>query len=230
LPGLVALHLAFPSEGWLGAVRGFLGEWTAKNPYPAGDGWEPYPVARRTINWAIAVAFVPGLGDVLGSPLAAQVAFLSRNLERHLLGNHLLCDASALVAGAAVLTHGRSEAYLDLGRTLLASELRRQVLPDGGYAERTAQYHTVVLRDLLLALALCKRRGWALDPDVSGIASGMLAWLEDVRRGSSVPFLNDSAPDATPCLKEVFGLGAALGLRPRTDRHWLADALLPGKL
>jgi hypothetical protein len=201
-----------------------VSSWTAACPQPRGDAWEPYPVARRILNWSLAGFVSPKLGASLAPGLAAQVRFLSRHLERHLLGNHLLCDAAALVAGsAAVEAAGLAETAM-LGARLLAQELERQVLPDGGYAERTAQYHCIVLRDVLLAVALSRARGVALDRRIEDAARSMARWLAAIARKDAVPYLNDAAPGATPEVAEVLSLARALQLIDGPWESWLGRA------
>jgi len=139
-----------------------------------------------------------------------QLRFLRSHLERHLLGNHLLCDAAALVAGAAILDIGDAPEIGAFGSALLATELRRQLLADGGYAERTAQYHALVLRDALVAVGLARLAGRAIgiEPELDSMGR----WLSLVRRReSALPYLNDATPDAILFAREAASLGGALG-------------------
>jgi Heparinase II/III-like protein/Heparinase II/III N-terminus len=201
-----------------------VSSWIAACPQPRGDAWEPYPVARRILNWSLAGYVSPELGASIAAGLAAQVRFLSHHLERHLLGNHLICDAAALVAGSAAVEAAGLAETGTLGARLLAQELERQVLPDGGYAERTAQYHAIVLRDVLLALALTRARGLALDQRVENAARAMSRWLAGVAREDAVPYLNDAAPGATPAVREVLSLARALRLIDGPWDSWLGRA------
>src|ERR1039457_174935 len=91
-------------------ARSLVDDWIAHNPPCRGDGWEPYPVARRLLNWCMASAIAPALRDTWAPWLAVQMRFVASHLERHLLGNHLLCDLCAVVAAAASLDTVDSEA------------------------------------------------------------------------------------------------------------------------
>jgi len=186
--------------------------WVQACPQPRGDAWEPYPVARRILSWSLAGSLSPALGALLAPGIAAQVRFLARHLEHHLLGNHLICDAAALLTGSLAVAEAPLDETALPGAALLAAELKRQVLSDGGYAERTAQYHAIVLRDVLLAIAFSRARGVRLDPRIENSARAMSAWFATVAREKSVPFLNDAAPDAAPPLDEVLSLARALHL------------------
>jgi hypothetical protein len=224
LVGLAALSVVEPERRWLEEGQVLITSWASECPAPSGDAWEPYPVARRVLNWSLAAALEPGLRDLLSPLLAPQLRFLRWHLERHLLGNHLLCDAAALMAGGAVLDGPGGDAAMRQGAALLARELPQQVLADGCYAERSPQYHVIVLRDVLLALGLAGRRGYAADPRIGDAARAMARWLSLVRRGDALPWLNDAAPDATPPLDEVLSLAAALHLGDENADGWLGRA------
>jgi heparinase II/III-like protein len=124
-----------------------------------------------------------------------QLHFLDRHLERHLLGNHLLCDAAGLVAAGSSLADERARTIATRALRLLERELSRQTLPDGGYAERTVHYHALVWHDAARACALAAARGIAVAAATRATLARMEQWLATVRRGDgSWPALNDSLP------------------------------------
>lgn len=222
LVSLAALAQREPRGPWVAEALGLVDYWAAACPPTSGDGWEPYPVARRVLAWAEAMALAPGLRKALAPLLLPQLRFLAAHLEWHLLGNHLLCDASALVAGAAALEG--AERFAALGAELLVAELTRQVLPDGGFAERTPLYHALVARDALLALRLARQRGLPLR--IEEPCARLLRWLGQVRRdGGQLPCLNDSTPDAARVAQEALSLGLQLDLLDPGDVP--ADLQLP---
>jgi hypothetical protein len=194
-------------------ARALIDDWIASNPPCRGEAWEPYPVARRLLNWSLAGAIAPSLRSHLAPWMAAQMRFLARRLERHLLGNHLLCDLCALVAAAASLECEDSASVGTRAARRLERELERQVLPDGGYAERTAQYHLIVLQDALLALVLHRARGRTLATDA--VLARMLGWVERIRRrDGSFPCLNDAVPGSSPSIDTISGLAKLAGVIP----------------
>lgn len=225
LVALASLAAREPQGPWAAEAAALVTAWARACPPGAPDAWEPYPVARRIFSWAEASALAPVLAPVLAPHLAAHLRFLRGHLERHLLGNHLLCDAAALVAGAAALEGEEAEGLGALGANLLARELHRQILPDGGYAERTAHYHALVLRDSLLALSFSRQRGWPLR--IEREVCAQLTWLLAVRRDRfRLPCLNDAVPQARFIAREALGLGMGLDLLPNTEAG-VPFALLP---
>ncbi len=211
---LAALAAVEPDGDWLTLAVDAIQSWRRACPPLEGDAWEPYPVARRIINWSLAGCLAPSLAPHLAPLLALHLRFMSRHLERHLLGNHFLCDAAALVCGAAVLDGSSVEQLGARGMSILESELERQLLADGGYGERTVQYHALVLFDSIAAVGLWQRRGHNCSQRLRELLDRMAAFLGRVRRDDgSFPWVNDAAPDSTPPLAQLSELSSALGLR-----------------
>ena len=135
-----------------------IDSWIAGNPATAGDGWEPYPLSLRVVNWIKAwlqggLASQPVPQHWLDS-LATQLAWLERRVEYHLLANHLLKNGKALFFGGLFLTGPDAERWRRLGLAILLREADEQVLADGGHFERSPMYHGIVLEDLLDVLNL----------------------------------------------------------------------------
>ncbi len=123
--------------------------WVTENPHASGNGWEPYPTSLRVVNWvkwALAGNTLPA--DCVQS-LATQTRWLCKRLEVHLLGNHLIANAKALVFAGLYFEGSEAERWLAKGLKILARELPEQVLPDGGNIERSSMYHAIFLEDLL---------------------------------------------------------------------------------
>ena len=74
-----------------------LKRWIIENPPGLGAGWEPYPISLRVVNWIKWCLAGNELSETFKHSLAIQLRFLSRRLEFHLLGNHLLANAKALL-------------------------------------------------------------------------------------------------------------------------------------
>lgn len=136
-------------------------DWMAKTRPGQGDGWDAYPTSLRIVNWLYADCWLAGqpLDEAFQArwraSLATQLEFLSRHLEYHLLANHLLKNAKALVVGGLFFRGWPSaERWLTVGQQLLWQELKEQVLPDGGHYERTPMYHAQTLADWLECFAL----------------------------------------------------------------------------
>ena len=139
--------LALARRGDVAGARGAIRAWIAGNPAGRGDGWHPYPLSTRAGNWIAAVSLMPDLAEAeVGDSLWRQLAYLERNVEDDVLGNHVIRNARALVLGGAAFG---DEPLQRRGLALLKREVPEQVLTDGGHYERSPVYHSLVLRDLL---------------------------------------------------------------------------------
>ena len=195
----------------------FINKWIDENPAPLGNGWEPYPSSLRIVNWV--KAFLSGITPdqtVLNS-LAKQADFLSQDLERHILGNHLFVNAKALIFAGVYLEGKEANSWLKTGLDIYLKELDEQVLPDGGNFELTPMYHLIMLVDLLDLINL-----WTAYPDkvnvsvvekTKQVAKKMLGWLKIMSHNDGeVSFFNDTAFGIAPKNSIVFEYATKLGL------------------
>jgi hypothetical protein len=107
---------------------------------------EPYPVSLRTIN-TIKYYTETGKNDTfIIKGLYGQLAFLSKNLEFHLLGNHLLENGLALLLGGAYFNN---KSWISKAERLLKKELAEQILEDGSHCELSPMYHLIIFYRVL---------------------------------------------------------------------------------
>lgn len=129
--------------------KALIGRWIAENPVGAGNGWEPYPLSLRIVNWIQWSLAGNNLDDGALKSLAMQAQFLSRRLEWHILGNHLLANAKALIFAGFFFEGPEAAGWLDKGVQIFTKQLHEQVLADGGHFERSPMYQAQVLTDIL---------------------------------------------------------------------------------
>ncbi len=220
--------LSAARAGDLPAARRIAHEWIAHHPPRAGDAWHPYPLSTRVGNWIAAGSLAPGFFDeTVSDSLWRQLAYLDRNVEDDVLGNHVIRNARALALGGAAFG---DERLTERALRLLRRELPEQVLPDGGHYERSPVYHVVVLRDLLEIRAACGVS------EVDEPIERMRRFAAALARPDGLPALfNDGTLELAPEL-ELPSPPVGLALFPetgyavvRTDRIWLAfDCGPPG--
>ena len=171
--------------------------WISENPPAEGNGWEPYPLSLRLVNW-IKWYNRSGIDDqaILDS-IAQQAEALSKQLEYHILGNHLFANAKALVFVGCFLEGELGVKYLKLGLKLLDREIPEQFLGDGGHFELSPMYHCILLWDLLDLINLANI---ALEPLLKNrleswknTATKAFDWLNVMTHpDGEVVFFNDS--------------------------------------
>lgn len=164
-------------------------DWMRRNPAGADAAWDPYPVAERLLNWALAMAVFDLRDKALRRSFALQTRWLRHRLERDLRANHLLRETVALAVAEALLGGGGNAV------ALLQQQVSEQILPDGGHYERSPMYHAIVFFDLLtVGAALPETAPW-LHPVLARMAA-FLAGI--IHADGEPPLFNDSVLDESP--------------------------------
>lgn len=116
-------------------------DWVRRNPpVPGAAGWEPYPTSLRLETLCLIAAAKPESLPALWPSIWQQSEHLSRRLEYHLLGNHLLENAVALAFTGACFDGPAARRWREIGLRLLEQQLPEQVLADGMHFERSPMY------------------------------------------------------------------------------------------
>lgn len=186
-----------------------IARWIAENPPARGVGWDPYPTSLRIVNWSkrLLRGDEPVRGEL--ESLALQADHLSRRVELHLLANHVLANAKALLFAGATLG---IPYFAKQGASLFQREVAEQILADGGHFERSPMYHAIALEDLLDIENLSRAFGIDIPPLEATIAK-MLAWLSAMTHpDGELAFFNDAALGIAPSLADLTRYAAALGI------------------
>ena len=221
-------------------------DWIVCHPRAPGQiGWEPYPTSIRIVAWCTyffgrhrsRTAADRAFGTVLWRSVHEQAQHLLRNLEWHLLGNHLLENAVALAVAGSCFDDAAARAWFRKGVALLGRELPEQILADGGHMERSPMYQCRVLYALLVLRATGVAELRALvAPRLASVVAALAALTHP---DGGIALLNDSAlgvcPDPGrlaqaagfgPAGKGVFALADSgyYGARTRTGHYVVCDA------
>jgi uncharacterized heparinase superfamily protein len=168
--------------------------WISENPVGKGNGWEPYPTSLRIVNWIKWCLSGNKPAYPMSQSLAVQARWLSKNLEFHILGNHLLANAKALCFAGLYFSGQEADRWYSLGAKILEEQLHEQVLPDGGHFELSPMYHLIVLEDLLDLVQLMRVYQRQVPPCLHDAIERMLDWSVVMRHpDGEIPFFNDSA-------------------------------------
>ncbi len=137
--------------------QNYIEWWIEETDVGRGDGWDPYPVSLRIVNWIYAYSLIaPTYDDQVflakwRQSIRQQIDYLGGHLEYHLLANHLLKNIKAMVIGSLFFGERKQARKW---ASVLEKELKEQVLPDGGHYERAPMYHAQVMADFLECYAL----------------------------------------------------------------------------
>ena len=198
------------------AFRALVNSWIHSNQKITGDGWHPFTISVRVVNWLHAASvFESQLKEddafrqrLLGS-LYGQAQVLSTDLELDVRGDHLLKNLRAMLWVGVAFEGAEPATWFQRALGLLQQELSEQVLPDGGHFQRSPGYHLVVLKDCLeIGIWLRRNRNGSppwLDDAVRRMLDYLVAILPSNRQ---IPLLKDTAWDAAPAPHDLLAAGA----------------------
>ena len=190
--------------------------WISENPPCHGIGWEPYPLSLRIVNW---VKWFSKQKNTVKQEwlfsLGMQTEALLKQIEYHILANHLFANGKALVFSGAYFKGNRAGFYLKKGLKILDREIDEQFLEDGGHFERSPMYHANLLWDLCDLVNLAQRSNL---PDLqerrskwSLLINKALYWLGLMSHpDGEISFFNDAAFDIAPNFSDVEGYAQQL--------------------
>lgn len=169
------------------------------------DGKEPYPISLRLINWVKFLSENKIKEIKIDEVLFHHSRTLVFNLEYHLLANHLLENAFALLFGAYYF---QDEKFYSVSKKLLISQLNEQILKDGAHYELSPMYHQILLHRLLDCIHLVESNStWKTDDLLSFMrkkASEMRSWLENVTyQNGDIPLISDATFGIAPSTQEL---------------------------
>jgi len=174
--------------------RALIRRWIVDNPPGLGNGWEPYPISLRAVNWIKWALAGNPLPEGASHSLAVQTRYLRQRLEYHLLGNHLWANGKALIFAGLFFDGPEAEGWLDKGLEIVQRELAEQVLPDGGHFERSPMYHAIILEDLLDLVNLFGAYQREVPQEWTTDVAMMRTWLEVLSHPDGrIGLFNDAA-------------------------------------
>lgn len=175
-------------------VEFIIDSWINNNNSFKGPGWEPYPLSLRIVNWVKFFVNYKFEKDIYIESLYLQLRYLSKNIEYHIMGNHVLANAKALIFGGIFFNVSESNNYRTIGEHLFNKQINEQILQDGAHFELSPMYHQVILEDLIDLIGLYK----AFDIKVPRLWTEKVAVMQNWSTAMSHPdgdisFFNDSA-------------------------------------
>ena len=171
-------------ERYARTITEHLQAWMDANPPKIGVNWaSSLESAYRAISWIWALSFLrdsavlsPQLYRRVLAYIDLHARHIARNLSTYFSPNtHLTGEALGLLTiGSCFPELAASDAWKRIGRTVLESEMERQVRPDGVYVEQSPHYHRYTLEIYLHAVILARRAGRPLQ----GVDARLQAALE----------------------------------------------------
>lgn len=198
--------------------QSLLARWVSENPPGQGNGWEPYPVSLRIVNWIKWCNRGHALSAQALISLAQQAAWLEKRLEWHLLGNHLFENAKALIFAGLFFDSLDAVRWRQKGLRILDQQLTEQILPDGGHFELSPMYHAIITEDLLDLINAAQHWPQAVPAGTAErwrlLVGKMLHWQVAMTHPDGGPaFFNDTTHDIAPLTRACLDYAARLGIK-----------------
>ena len=195
-----------------------INRWIEQNPAVEGNGWEPYPISLRLVNWIKWMSRERIYNPIVLNSIAQQADVLSQRLEKHILGNHLFANGKALIFVGCFLQEKQGYRHILKGLKIINEEIDKQFLNDGAHFELSPMYHEILLWDLLelieLALTCNSAELVVCLPKWRNIAEKALKWLSSmIHDDGEVSFFNDSAIGIAMQPQQIFSYAQKLKLK-----------------
>ena len=181
------------------------------------DGMDPFPISLRTIFWIKFLVKHKIEDSEINAFLYAQVELLSKKIEYHLLGNHLLENGFAFFYAAFYFSDDK---FLKQANKILLPELEEQILSDGAHFEVTPMYHKLMLYRILDCLNLVDNNPHIFIgkkmPNFQEKAVQMCAWLSKMTlKNGEMPHFNDSTFGIAPNSKLLLNYAKKLNVEEK---------------
>lgn len=176
-------------------------------------GNEPYPTSLRGINWIKFLSRHKINNHSINTFLFKDYVRLTKKLEYHILGNHLLENAFSLLFGGIYFNNSD---FLSLAHKVLTKQLQEQILDDGAHFERSPMYHRILLHRTLDCINLLQlnEHKEGIYKELKNTASKMISWLEAISfSDGSVPMVNDSIHEFSFKTRDLISFAKTLGLK-----------------
>ena len=202
---LTARYIDTGEEKYLNKTRQMIRGWISQNAKRSGEGWSAYTISLRLTNW---MSYVSEVGEHLDASfrqeleasIQEQYIYLSKHLEKDILGNHYFENLKALVLCALFFGD------LDAGSVYLQAfcrECQEEILTDGMHFELSPMYHKVVLEGLL-RVVIALREVKEPNTDLEQKVQAMLDAIYTMEQGlSRTPLFNDSGDNVAKSLKAL---------------------------
>ena len=187
-------------------------------------GKMPYPVSLRVFNWIKTMVRFRRFDPDLVGFVRCDLVNLSKNLEFHVLGNHLLENAMAMSFGGMALDDDR---LFNIGYDLLEKELKVQILADGCHVERSPMYQQILLERMLdcLNLKTENHRHDRLRSLLEPVVVMMFSWLRNMTfENGWIPMMNDASFGVSMSTSDLLEYANLLGIRIPSNVTQMTDS------
>ena len=199
-------------EASIGLINSYL-----DNYHLLKDGLESYPTSLRIMN---LIQYQLRLkNSQVNALIYSDTCRLVKNLEYHLMANHLLENGFAILMSGYYFSLDK---WIDRGEDLLSIQLEEQIEEDGAHFELSPMYHAIILSrilDILMVYQTLNNEESSLILQLKQYATRMLTWLNNMTfSDGTFPLVNDAAFGITYSTSELNEYGKSMGVGVKSDR------------
>ena len=179
-------------------------------------GFEPYCISLRNVNWIFFLAENKIRNERIEAFVGCQYQLLMKNVEYHLMANHLFENGISLMVGAHFF---RDKKLQDIGTKILTEELPRQILEDGAHIERSPMYHYILTKSVLDLLNVMTSNPFSesdglFERKIRKYAADMLGWLIQIDIDDSIPAFHDATNSVYGSTSKLVSYAKSLKVQP----------------
>ena len=180
-------------------------------------GRKAFPTSLRLTNWIKFICKHKIRNPLFDQSLWQQTQLLKKNIEFHLLGNHLLENAFGLLYSGVYFNDSD---LTKIAVDILIPQLQEQILSDGGHFELSPMYHQLMLYRILDCINLiahnAKKGQETLLTLLQDKAELMLGWMQEMKfQNGDLPKVNDSTDGIAPLPDALMEYANRLHLTPK---------------
>ena len=201
-----------------------VGNWI-DNVSCSSAGWQAYPTSLRIVNWIKWIIKNHVTEQKLLQSLYSQCCHLDKNIEYHILANHLFANIKAMLIAGLFFDSVKSIRWVKKYTAMLLREIKVQILENGGHYELSPMYHNIILEDILEIIAFYKVYSQALPKLLIEIVEKMLVWSREMTHpDGEVSFFNDSVSGVASTLSELKTFARSLGIDVQAQPSTISDS------
>lgn len=205
---LLPLVKAYQDSGdkkYLEKTEEIIGGWIETNPVGNTPAWASYTIAMRMVTWICYYRYVEEeLSEEFKKKfllsLHVQYDYLSKHLEKDILGNHYFEDLKSLLLASLFFN---DEAVFQKVLREFKAECKEEILSDGMHFELSPMYHKIIFEGML-RVALALRSAGKKDEEIESYLQPMLDVAYSFEDGlDRLPLFNDGGNNVAKSLNAL---------------------------
>ena len=192
-----------------------IDRWIQENPKASGNGWEPYTLSLRIVNWIKFDLFTGRLGEKEKYSIFQQSIYLSYFLEKHLLGNHYFENLKTLlISGLYFNKEKAGKKFYEPALSEFNRQLEIQILSDGAHFELSPMYHAIILEGMLDLINIHRTYQTSYPRTWDEKTQRMIRYLAGmIHPDKRISFFSDSTFKVSKDPSEILGYASNLGFQ-----------------